>query len=121
MNVGIFFGRCMSYLRSVVLVDAEGGVEPHQNLSVDLLLVHVERPRLKPVTDVFACVHDDGLTEQGRIGSEQSGEVVNAAADCHPTVGHGVVCSHLRCGEPPAITQHLPLVCANQVNFLDAH
>ena len=61
--------RVWVYLRSAVLIDAEGGVEPDQNFSVDLLLVHIERPRLKPVTDVFAGIHDDGFTQQGRIGS----------------------------------------------------
>lgn len=48
------------HLRSEVSVDAHGGMKPKQDLNIDVV-VDLECPRLEPVADVFAGIHDDGL------------------------------------------------------------
>lgn len=93
-------------LRGEVLVDAEGGVKPDEHRRVDLLRVHVERARLKPVADVEAGAEEEGLAQQRRIAVEELGEVVHAAAYRHPAVFHVVVRPHFRCGVPPTVPCH---------------
>lgn len=48
------------HLRSVIGAELHCRMAPQQNLDADLL-VHVERPWLKPLADVLACVLNDRL------------------------------------------------------------
>lgn len=48
------------HLRSVIGAELHNGMMPQKNLDADLL-VRVERPWLKPVADVPACVLHDRL------------------------------------------------------------